>query len=153
MSLKSAAEAHIQSYAETFTKKNTPPPALAHEMTSLYHYPFVSFVLGKSYTVPTHEQMATNSIPYLEKWAEHGLLRFKLTKSRVDELSSTNAFCWLTWELEDQDGRKGWSWENVYVYRQIPDGRGGFEATFADNEFLALMQHAPEVLQGLPGIA
>ena len=64
-----------------------------------------------------------------------------------------NAFCWVTWELEEKDGKAGWTWENVYVYRKLPDGSGGFEATFADNEILALMEHAPEVLQGLPGLA
>lgn len=134
MSLKSAAEAHIQSYAAVFTKDlEVPVPTLSQEMTSFYHYPFVSFIHGKSYTVPTHEQMAQQSITYLESWAKRGLMRFKLAKSRVEELSPGNAFCWLTFELDDKDGKKGWTWENVYVYRRRPDGTGGFEATFADN--------------------
>lgn len=106
------------------------------------------------------------STPYLSNWLKHGLLKFKLATNpppRVEVLSPTNAICWVTWEMGDgeaDDGRGGWRWENVYVYRMgagmAEEGGaggqvGGFEAVFSDNEILGLMQHAPEVLQGLSG--
>ena len=147
MSIASIAEAHVRSYAAIFTK-NSSISTLANEMTSHYYYPFTSFVLGRSFTIPTQEQMARDSTPYLEKWKTQGLLRFTLAKSRVEEISPTSAFCWMTFELEEKDGQGGWTWENVYVYRQS-DQRTGFEASYADNEFLALMQHKPEMLQGM----
>ena len=115
------------------------------------HYPFHSFVLGSTNTCASQQEMLASSTPYLEAWKTHGLgLGLKLKKSRVEVVSPMSAFCWTTWEFaEPKPGKEEWSWENVYCYRKMADGKEGFECVNCDNEILGLMQHAPEVLQAV----
>lgn len=92
------------------------------------------------------EKIAEMIESHLERFEKAGFgWRIKMVEEElvVTALSEGSAGCWVTWEIETDEG--GWRWRNLYGYRWIDGedgGRGGWEFSVSDNEIGEVMKRS-----------
>jgi hypothetical protein len=109
-----------------------------------YLFPYISFTSGH---IHRFEDRATADLACSEQVARFersGIgSDIRLKDYRVVPVSDGSALCHLTWEVFPQNGMDGWTWLNIYGYRNR-NGEEGFEFNISDNEIEELLKRVPD---------
>ncbi len=134
-------EAFCRSYGKAMEEKD------GRAIASHYLFPYISFTLGQIHSFAdrtTADEACSLQIARFEKAGVGTDIRIKDVK--IVPVSENSALCHLTWEIFPEDNRPGWSWLNIYGYRQRGDEEG-FEFNISDNEIAELLKRFPDFFQ------
>jgi hypothetical protein len=130
------------SLAQTTTSTATIAAALAKH----YLPNFTTFVGGHVRSIPDLAAATTGVQSHLDRLVLLGVgCDVRCKSRRVDCITVSSALCWIEWEIFPADGRRGWSWTNVYLYRKKPDGTEGWEGVLCDQEIEGLVKNVPGI--------
>ncbi|KAJ5397130.1 hypothetical protein N7509_005243 [Penicillium cosmopolitanum] len=134
--ITAAAEVHIVSYVADFTSPTFKTSIERATKMATYYLPTISFFASGSITQlsdPSHYvSLISGPLDKLDGFEP------KVTGHKVEAVGENSAIIWL---FLDIDGNE---MSNVYFFRRMHDGTGGFEGGIFDGEMWMLKQLGKE---------
>lgn len=156
---KSAAEAFTRSYGAAISLTQQPnysATEIAAALVRHYSPNFTAYDHGYTISPSNDPEFWLKGVTmHLERFQKAGLgWKMELQSSRVEVTSADAAKCHLTWAIEPEStsGVEGWSWTNVYGWRdgEVDDRdglRGAFVDVISDEETEGLMKNVPGFME------